>query len=35
MMGSVPFMQMLVLFDLALNVAFQRMGSMAKWLVAM
>ena len=31
---SVPFMQMLILLDLMLNAAFQRMGSMAKWSVA-
>ena len=35
MVGSVPFMQTLILLDLALNVALQRMGSRAKWLVAM
>ena len=33
--GSVPFMQMLILLDLALNVTLQRMGSRAKWSVAM
>ena len=33
--GSVPFTQMLVLLDLALNAALQRMSSWAKWLMAM
>ena len=33
--GSVPFMQMLILLDLALNAALQRMSSRAKWLMAM
>ena len=35
MVGSVPFMQMLILLDLILNVALQRTGSWAKWSVAM
>ena len=34
MVGSVPFTQMLILLDLALNAALQRMSSWAKWLVA-
>ena len=34
MVGSVLFMQMLILLDLALNAALQRMGSRAKWLMA-
>ena len=32
--GSVPFMQKLILLDLAWNVALQRMGSRAKWSMA-
>ena len=33
--GSVPFTQMLILLDLALNVALQRTGSRAKWSMVM
>ena len=35
MVGSVPFTQMLILLDLTFNVALQRTGSRAKWLMAM
>ena len=33
--GSVPFMQMLILLDLVLNAALQRMSSWVKWSMAM
>ena len=33
--GSVPFPQILILLDLVLNVALQRMSSRAKWSMAM
>ena len=32
--GSVPFMQMLIIIDLALDVALQRTSSWAKWSMA-
>ena len=31
MVGSVPFTQMLILLNLVLNAALQRMSSRAKW----